>query len=106
MGVITHIKGFYCGYDLVKWVCLGIIAVFLCGEVTSVQSQNNPYKIRDELYPIYQRGAKYRVSAEGLRIADSLFAEAVRLNDKKAQCLALVIPTYYYVSVAKYGELQ
>lgn len=106
MGVITHIKGFYCGYDFVKLVCLGICAVFLCGEVTSVQAQNNPYKIRDELYPIYQRGAKYRVSAEGLRIADSLFAEAVRLNDKKAQCLALVIPTYYYVSVAKYGELQ
>lgn len=89
------------GYSY-RIVCL----LFLIGIFLPVEAQNNPYKIDDFLFPIYQRATKSRTRPQGLLIADTLYSEAVKLNDKKAQCLALTIPTYYYVSVSKYGELQ
>lgn len=71
-----------------------------------VAAQNNPYKIDDSLYPLYQRASKWCTHPEGIVIADTLYAEAVRKNDKKAQCLALTIPLYYYKASNKYDLLQ
>jgi len=88
------------------WSYAGIFWIFLWGGILPAMAQNNPYKIRDELYPVYQRGTKFRTADEGLRIADTLFAEGARLRDKKAQCLALVIPTYYYAAKDEYAALQ
>ena len=55
-------------------------------------AQNNPYKISDRLYPLYQRAFQQRVRKEGIALADQLYAEAVRLHDGKARCLARTIP--------------
>lgn len=55
-------------------------------------AQNNPYKINDRLYPLYQRAYQQRVRKEGIALADQLYAEAVRLHDGKARCLARTIP--------------
>lgn len=106
IGILARVKQICRVQSVIKWGYAGILGAFFWGGFFSAEAQNNPYKIKDKLYPIFQRATKYRVTTEGLRVADTLFTEAVRLNDKKAQCLALTIPTYYYVSVAKYGELQ
>lgn len=55
-------------------------------------AQNNPYKIDDALYPIYQRASKQARQQEGLLVADTLYQQALKLGDKKAQCLAYIIP--------------
>ena len=52
-------------------------------------AQNNPYKIDDALYPIYQRASKQARQQEGLLVADTLYQQALKLGDKKAQCLAI-----------------
>ena len=36
-------------------------------------AQNNPYKINDALYPIYQRAAKQARQQEGLLVSDTLY---------------------------------
>ena len=60
-------------------------------------AQNNPYKIDDALYPIYQRASKQARQQEGL-LADTLYQQALKLGDKKAQCLAYIIPLQFYIS--------
>lgn len=64
-----------------------------------VWGQNNPYKISDSLFKIYTRAYDSRYNINGVTIADTLMREAVRLDDKKAQCLALTIPVIYHSSV-------
>ena len=46
-------------------------------------AQNNPYKINDALYPIYQRAAKQARQQEGLLVADTLYQQALKLGDQK-----------------------
>lgn len=58
-------------------------------------AQDNPYKIDNALYPIYQRAVKLSRQPEGLAVADTLYRKAVELGDKKAQCLAYTIPLQY-----------
>ena len=62
-----------------------------------VRSQNNPFRINDSLYVLYNRALKYRGSYRGVLVSDTLLAEARRVGDKKAQCLALTIPMVYYL---------
>ncbi|CAK7014107.1 MAG: hypothetical protein BACD_01105 [Bacteroides rodentium] len=47
-------------------------------------AQDNPYKIDDALYPIYQRASKQARQQEGLLVADTLYQQALKLGDKKA----------------------
>lgn len=61
-------------------------------------AQSNPFKINDRLYPIYVKASAQKTSLRGLALADSLMREARHLGDKKAQCLALVIPVQYHFS--------
>ena len=61
-------------------------------------AQNNPYKIDDALYPIYQRASRQARQQEGLLVADTLYQQALKLGDKKAQCLAYIIPLQFYMS--------
>ncbi len=84
-----------------------IVLLFLVIISVPVEAQNNPYKIDDFLFPIYQRATKYRTRPQGLLIADTLYSEAVEKHDKKAQCLALTIPVlYYYTTRADYKVLE
>ena len=76
--------------------------IIICSVLTfiecfiAIKAQNNPYKIDDSLYTYYEKATKYRSSKAGLQIADTLYAKAIKKNDKKAQCLALTIPVVYY----------
>lgn len=75
------------------FLCLTLLAA---GAGMSLSAQNNPYKIADSLYPLYQRANRLRFTPEGLAVADTLYRDAVKLGDKKAQCLARTIPLQYY----------
>lgn len=48
--------------------------------------------------PIYQRASKQARQQEGLLVADTLYQQALKLGDKKAQCLAYIIPLQFYIS--------
>lgn len=61
------------------------------------QAQNNPYKIDDRLYALYAKAYNIRVKEESLPIADEMYRKAVDLGDRKAQCMALVIPMLHYL---------
>lgn len=74
-----------------------LILAVVCRGLTSLYAQDNPYKIRNELYGYYQRADRLCSTAAALSIADTLYSESVRLRDKKAQCLALVIPVRHYM---------
>ena len=74
-------------------------------DVYKRQGQNNPYKIDDSLYPIYQRATEWRTNPKCLSVADTLYFESTRKNDKKAQCLALAVPLNYYYSTTDYDRL-
>lgn len=58
-------------------------------------AQNNKYKINDKLYGLYVEAEK-QDSEERLRLAKEMEKKAIELKDKKAQCLAHVIPVNYY----------
>lgn len=83
-----------------------LILLLLTGLCISAGAQNNPYKIDDSLYPIFQRAIKWRTQPQGLLIADTLYAEATQKKDKKAQCLALTIPVSFYLSTNNYEKLE
>ena len=55
----------------------------------------NPYKIHDQLYNLYTLAFENRFSIQGVELADSMYRQATRLKDKKAQCMALTIPVIY-----------
>ena len=72
----------------------------------SNQAQDNPYKIDHSLYLLYEEATKHRNNATGLEIADTIYTKAIRINDKKAQCLALTIPVIYYFNNGKTELLE
>lgn len=58
-------------------------------------AKENPYNIDEKLYEIYRRADGTR-SPECLKTADTLRREAIRLGDRKAECLAdLAVLNYY-----------
>lgn len=76
--------------------CLQCLMLLLASIVLPASAQNNPFKITDSLYTIYQRASRLKGDSACLAVADTLYREAVRLNDKKAQCIALTIPPQHY----------
>lgn len=82
---------------------LVLMSCILLGSL--LHAQNNSYGIKDQLYPLYNNAYKKRTTDEGLVLAKQLYDDAVRLNDGKAQCLALSIPMlYYFYEDDKEGE--
>ena len=78
---------------------LSAVALCLCLMLLlpiCASAQNNPYKINDSLYAIYQKAYQRRAYADGLKMAGDMYREAVRLGDGKAQCLALSVTMFYY----------
>ena len=79
----------------IRCILIGLL-VALFEFSSPVKAQDNPYKIDNSLYPLYERANKYRQDTLGLQIADTLYNEAIKINDKKAQCLALTIHVVHY----------
>lgn len=77
----------------------GRTTLFLLLMPVCALAQNNPYKISDSLYPLYREAYAKRHSPQGVALADRLYSESDRQGDKKAKCLALTIPVYYYADL-------
>lgn len=86
-------------------IIVGLL-VALLGFSFPVKAQDNPFKIDNALYPLYERATKYRQDTLGLQIADTLYHEAIRMDDKKAQCLALTIPVIYHYNHHNMEEFE
>lgn len=77
-----------CIMTLVAWMAVG----------TDAKAQHNPYRLNDELYPIYRRAYLNRHDSLGLLSADTLMRKAKAMGDKKGQMMALTIPYYFSYS--------
>lgn len=86
-------------------IIVGLL-VALLGFSFPVKAQDNPFKIDNALYPLYERATKYRQDTLGLQIADTLYRKAIRIDDKKAQCLALTIPVIYHYNHYNIEEFE
>ncbi len=73
------------------------LVLMLCLLLGSLlHAQNNPYGINDQLYAMYNKAYSKRFIDEGLTLANRMYADAVRLKDGKAQCLALSVTMLHY----------
>lgn len=81
------------------------VAIFIMATV-NLCAQNNPYKIRNDLYRIYVRAYNARKNAKGVQLADSMYHKAVACKDTKAQCLALTIPFLHQFTKPDYEALE
>jgi signal transduction histidine kinase len=75
-----------------RWLMTFI--VLLCSQ--NLAAQNNIYKIDDELYSLYQRGFKEKLTEKSLAIADTMITLARRKGDKKGECIAYTLPLQHY----------
>lgn len=71
-----------------------IIAILLLFANVAI-AQNNVYKIDDRLYPLFVKADSARYTKEGVRLANELYSKAIKLGDKKAQCLAYTVIVHY-----------
>ena len=90
---------------IVRNISICLLSAFI-GSLFPTRAQDNPYKIDHSLYLLYEEATKSRNNATGLEIADTLYAKAIRINDKKAQCLALTIPVINYFNNGKTELLE
>ncbi|WP_195475881.1 ATP-binding protein [Bacteroides finegoldii] len=88
-----------------EYIAICLVLAFM-GYSIPIEAQDNPYKIANSLYPLYEKATKYRSTPRGLQIADTLYAEAIKIDDKKAQCLALTIPVIYYFNKKDTKQLE
>ena len=82
-----------------------IIAVAMTAAMPC-RAQNNPLKISDQLYPMYDRAFKARTTPEGRDLALHMYRKAVAVGDKRAQVYALTIPMLYYYSKPSDAEFE
>lgn len=98
-------KKYLCHMSLIRFIHILLLLLFAVLSVPA-SAQNNPYKIDDSLFPLFQRATKWRATPQGLLVADTMYVEATKKKDKKAQCLALTIPVNYYFGRDDYDKME
>ena len=56
---------------------------------STMNAQNNPYRINDELYGYFRRTENETSKGRCLAMTDTLYNWAGKLKDTKAQCIAI-----------------
>ncbi len=74
--------------------------------VMPCSAQNNPFKINDQLYQLYDQAYRTRTTPEGRDLGLQMYRRAVTMNDRKAQVLALTIPMLYYYTIRNDEEFE
>lgn len=64
----------------------------------SIVAQDNPYKIDNDLFDLYQKAYKEKNNKKGFVLADSLYSLAKKRSNGKAACLSLTIAAAYHRS--------
>lgn len=83
-----------------------LLLAVVMSAVCRVAAQNNPYKINDELYKMYMAADARRYHHEGLALADAMYRRAVEKGDRKAQCIARIVPVQYWQFKGNDGEFE
>ena len=87
-----------------SWRLLLLAAVMAF--VVPCRAQNNPFKINDQLYQMYDQAFRTRNTAAGRDLAMQMYRRAIAANDRKAQVLALTIPMLYYYNMRNDAEFE
>lgn len=67
--------------------------------LTATYAQNNPFKIDDGLYKMYTEAEQQIGKSKVPRLCEEMNREAIKKRDKKAQCLAYVVPLKHYIKI-------
>ena len=94
----------YTTAPLTLWRLLLLTVALLV--VCPAVAQNNPFKIDDRLYDIYRKAEKVRFKTQALELFEQMYSLAEQLGDRKAQCIALVIPVRYYYQIRTVGDTR
>ncbi len=78
-----------------RHIAIMLVGVWFALSTAVASSQNNPYKISDSLYPDFVRVQNMKNNPMVLTLADSLYHEADKVGDRKAQCALLCTPVQY-----------
>ncbi|MCF0203104.1 MAG: hypothetical protein HUK08_07050 [Bacteroidaceae bacterium] len=83
---------------LILFFIFAISLVTFChiGFADGSKKYNNRYNIHPELYEMWERGSKHANKHWTLALSDSMARRADELGDKKAHCIALLLPINYY----------
>ncbi len=96
----AHIRYF----SKMSWRLLIMAAVM--SFVVPCRAQNNPLKINDKLYTMYDQAFRQRTTKTGCDIAMQMYRNAVSIGDCRAQVLALTIPMLYYYNERNDAEFE
>lgn len=66
---------------------------------STMNAQNNPYRINDELYGYFRRTENETSKGRCLAMTDTLYNWAGKLKDTKAQCIAIYLRAKYYYAI-------
>ena len=83
-----------------------VLLIVISGLGSFIYAQNNPYKIKDSLYELYELGYNNISNEKCLIYADSLYRQSARDNDKKAQCLGAVLRVRYATRRNNLADVQ
>ncbi|MGN0229878.1 MAG: ATP-binding protein [Muribaculaceae bacterium] len=78
-----------------RHIAIMLVGVWFALSTAVASSQNNPYKISDSLYTDFVRVQNMKNNPKVLTLADSLYHEAEKISDHKAQCALLCTPVQY-----------
>ena len=70
------------------------------------RAQNNPFKINDQLYTMYDQAFRQRTTKTGRDLALQMYRRANAIGDHRAQVLALTIPMLYYYNERNDAEFE
>lgn len=73
-----------------------IVITVTIANISKSHAQDNPFKISNSLYSLYQKAYNKRNLAEGLQLADEMAKLAQETGDKKAECMAISIKMTHY----------
>ena len=86
------------------WRLLIIAAVMAVA--VPCRAQNNPFKINEQLYAMYNQAFRTRYTEAGRNLAMQMYQRAQKMNDRKAQVLALTIPMLHYYQARNDTEFE
>ena len=87
-----------------SWRLLIIVAAM--SFAVPCRAQNNPLKINDQLYSMYDQAFRQRTTKKGRDLALQMYRRAAIIGDHRAQVLALTIPMLYYYNERNDAEFE
>jgi signal transduction histidine kinase len=80
--------------------------LILCSMAAIASAQNNALKINDRMFEYYNKCQRVSKQPIALKMADTLFNEAGKIHDTKAQCLSFFIKGSYYFNSKDIDDLR